>query len=106
MGIGKKLNDLLQERNMTVTELSRKINVPPTTIYSIIQRDNKKIDIDVLLDIADVLNVTAEYFRDSPLASSTAPSTIAAHFDGEDYTSEELDKIKEFAAFVKSKREQ
>ena len=30
--------------------------------------------------------------------------TIAAHFDGNEYTEEELDKIKEFAAFVKSTR--
>ena len=66
MGIGNKLNELLKERNMTVTELSRRINVAPTTIYSIIQRNNKKVDIDVLLDIVDVLGVTAEYFRDSP----------------------------------------
>lgn len=32
------------------------------------------------------------------------PTTIAAHFDGDEYTEEELDKIKEFAAFVKSNR--
>ena len=30
--------------------------------------------------------------------------TIAAHFDGNEYTEEELQKIKEFAAFVKSSR--
>ena len=32
------------------------------------------------------------------------PTTMAAHFDGDEYTEEELDKIKEFAAFVKSDR--
>lgn len=30
--------------------------------------------------------------------------TIAAHFDGDEYTKEEIDKIKEFAAFVKANR--
>lgn len=101
MGIGNKLNELLKERNMTVTELSRKINVAPTTIYSIIQRNNRKVDIDVLLDIANVFGVTVEYFRDS---SKTTPSTIAAHFDGEEYTEDELDEIRQFAEFVKSRR--
>lgn len=101
MGIGNKLNDLLTERHMTVTELSRRINVAPTTIYSIIQRNNKKVDIDVLLDIADTLGVDAEYFRDS---EKDQPNTIAAHFDGNEYTAEELERIKEFAAFVKSSR--
>ena len=97
MGIGNKLSSLLSERHMTVTELSRKINVAPTTIYSIIQRNNKKVDIDVLLDIADVLGVEAEYFRDSE-----KPQTIAAHFDGDEYTEEQLERIKAFAAFIKS----
>lgn len=32
------------------------------------------------------------------------PLTIAAHFDGDEYTEAELDKIKEFAAFVKASR--
>ena len=32
------------------------------------------------------------------------PTTIAAHFDGDEYTPEELDEIKAFAEFVKSKR--
>ncbi len=32
------------------------------------------------------------------------PSTMAAHFDGDEYTEEELNKIKEFAAFVKANR--
>ncbi|MBM6745250.1 helix-turn-helix transcriptional regulator [Drancourtella massiliensis] len=98
MGIGNKLNELLKDRNMTVTELSRKINVAPTTIYSIIQRNNKKVDIDVLLDIADVLGVTAEYFRDSP---KSEPTTRAAHFDGTEFTEEQLDRIEAFAKFIK-----
>lgn len=98
MGIGNKLNELLKDRNMTVTELSRKINVAPTTIYSIIQRNNKKVDIDVLLDIADVLGVTAEYFRDSPKSEAT---TRAAHFDGTEFTEEQLDRIEAFAKFIK-----
>lgn len=32
------------------------------------------------------------------------PQTIAAHFSGDEYTEEELNKIKEFAAFVKACR--
>ncbi len=32
------------------------------------------------------------------------PVTIAAHFDGDEYTKEELDEIKKFAEFIKSKR--
>lgn len=100
MGIGNKLDSLLSERGMTVTELARRIDVAPTTIYSIIQRNNKKVDIDVLIKIAKTLGVNTEYFGDV----DDEPVTIAAHFDGNEYTKEELDKIKEFAAFVKASR--
>ena len=100
MGIGNKLDLLLKERGLTVTELARRIDVAPTTIYSIIQRNNKKVDIDVLIKASNILGVNVEYFSDI----SDEPTTLAAHFDGDEYTEEELDKIKEFAAFVKASR--
>lgn len=99
VGIGNKLDELLKKQNMTVTELARRVGVAPTTIYSIIQRNNKKVDIDVLLNIADILGVDVDYFRDSE-----KPVTIAAHFDGNEFTEEELDEIRNFAEYVKSKR--
>lgn len=36
--------------------------------------------------------------------TDTFPNTIAAHFDGEEFTEDELEEIKQFAKFVKSKR--
>lgn len=33
------------------------------------------------------------------------PSTLAAHFDGDEYTESEMNEIKQFAAFVKNKRQ-
>lgn len=100
MGIGNKLDTLLNERKITVTELARKIDIAPTTIYSIIQRNNKKVDIDVLIKISKVLGVNVEYFSDVV----DEPTTIAAHFDGDEFTEDELDEIKQFAEFVKNKR--
>lgn len=42
----------------------KKIGVPPTTIYSMIKRDSKKADIEVLFKISKELGVDAEYFCD------------------------------------------
>lgn len=100
MGIGNKLDVLLSERDMTVTELARKANVAPTTIYSIIQRNNKKVDIDILIKISKILGVNAEYFSDI----DEQPYAVGVHFDGTEYTAEELEKIKEYAAFLKARR--
>ena len=96
MGIGSKLSQLLDANGTNANELANKIGVSPQTIYSM----SKKADIDVLLKIADSFGVNAEYFVDD----EDAPHTIAAHFDGSEYTEEELEKIKEYAAFIKANR--
>ena len=36
--------------------------------------------------------------------NSYKPTTLAAHFDGDEYTEDELDEIRQFAEFVKGKR--
>ena len=51
---------------------------------------------------AKALNTTTSYLFSDEVAEE--PVTIAAHFDGDEYTEAELDKIKEFAAFVKASR--
>ena len=100
MGIGNKLSELLEVNNMNPNELAKKVGVAPTTIYSMIKRDSKKADIEVLLKIADILGVTVEYFVDE----DAKPTTLAAHFDGDEYTEDELNEIRQFAAFVKSRK--
>ena len=99
MGIGSKLQKLLDDNNTNANELAKKVNVSPQTIYSMIKRDSKKADIEVLFRIADILGVKAEYFVED---SEGDPTTIAAHFDGTEYTAEQLEQIKAFAAFIKT----
>lgn len=60
--IGKTLQTLLDEKDINVNELSKMINVSNQTLYSIIKRDNMKIDFEVLLKICKALNVSVEYF--------------------------------------------
>lgn len=100
MGIGSKLAKLIEANGTNANELAKRVGVSTQTIYSIIKRDSKKADIEVLLKIADILGVTVEYFVDE----DSKPVTIAAHFDGNEYTEEELDEIRQFAEFVKNKR--
>lgn len=69
MGIGKTLSDILKEKDIAVTDLARNINIAPTTIYSIIERDNMKIDISVLLKICKSLDVDIETFYQDYLDS-------------------------------------
>lgn len=60
--IGKALQALLDKKDINVNELSKMINVSNQTLYSIIKRDNMKIDFEILLKICKALNVSVDYF--------------------------------------------
>lgn len=64
MGIGIRLSKLLEQKNISARELALKIGVTPSTVYSIIQRDSSRMDIDLLLDIAHELGMTADELLD------------------------------------------
>lgn len=65
MGIGSKLDMLLKEQGSNPNELAAKIGVSAQTIYSMIKRDSKKADIEVLIRISEELGVEPEYFCDT-----------------------------------------
>jgi DNA-binding Xre family transcriptional regulator len=60
--IGKTLQDILESKNINVNELSRRTGISNQTIYSIIKRDNMKVDFEVLLKICAALDVDIECF--------------------------------------------
>ena len=62
MGIGKVLSELLSKKNTNAKALADEIGVTPSTIYSIIKRDNSKVDIDILIKICNALDISVEYF--------------------------------------------
>lgn len=64
MGIGDKLQKLISQKNTNVNELSVNAKVSPSTLYSIIKRNNTKVDIDVLIRISNILGVPVEFFSD------------------------------------------
>lgn len=107
MGIGLKLDKLLKEKGMNANELANAVGVSPTTIYSMINRDSRKADIDVLLKIAKLLNVTADYFcnndsnpipvsgyNNSTLTlSSIEEKVIVEYRKSDDYTKELVHRV-------------
>ena len=73
--IGSTLKQLLAEKRMTVGELSRRVDVPAQTLYSIIRRDNMTIDFDVLLRICSALDVPVDVFvRDARAGAASDPA--------------------------------
>lgn len=131
MALGSRLKQLLNDRNITVKEFAKKIDVAPTTLYSFIKRDSSDGKLDLIYKIATGLGMRVDEFlsySDPELGTvldltpfdtveqinatlkiiekqkKDNQHTIAAHFDGDEYTEEEINKIKEFAEFIKSQR--
>ena len=74
MGIGSILSDLIKQRGTNVNKVAQAASVSPQTIYSMIKRDNMKVDIEVLIHICCALDVPVEY--------------VYKKYRGEDYTNQ------------------
>lgn len=57
---GSTLKEILNQQGITVSELARRADVPPQTLYSMLKRDNQKVDFDLMLRICAELKVPVE----------------------------------------------
>nr|DAG41576.1 MAG TPA: repressor protein [Caudoviricetes sp.]DAO63684.1 MAG TPA: repressor protein [Bacteriophage sp.] len=101
----KILKLLRSEKNMSQQELADALGISKSAI-NMYERGERQPKFEILEQIADYFNVDMDYLlgRTSKTTKIINPNTLAAHFDGDEYTAEELDKIREFAAFVKASR--
>lgn len=101
MGLTDKLDLLMNEKHINKAELARESGIPYTTIDGFYKKGSENAKLSTLKKLCAYFNCSLDYLADDCIEE---PQTIAAHFDGDEYTQEELDKIKEFAEFVKSSR--
>lgn len=126
MGEGRNLKKLLSELGIQTKTLAEKADVPPTTLYSVVNRDSG-VDTKLVQALADLSGrdflEILKYIKmgdydpaNDPIANRIAAEadgsedeqhidTIAAHHDAEDWTPEELAEIEEFKKYVRSKRQ-
>lgn len=57
---GSTLKAIIDEQNLSVSELARRLDVPAQTLYSMIKRDNQKVDFELIMRICSELNVPVE----------------------------------------------
>ena len=46
---GSMLKEILQEQGISISELARRLNVSAQTLYSMVKRDNQKVDFDMMM---------------------------------------------------------
>ena len=80
MNIGSRLKQILAERGMTVSQLSRESGVPAQTLYAMINRDSNKADMDIMakmlmaldMDLMEFLELEARPRKRSKPGKATA----------------------------------
>ena len=90
----------------SMKKFSEKIDMPWTTLDSILKRGIANSNITNVLKITRELGLDAEKLVDGEIVSTMhQPTTLAAHFDGESFTEEQWNRIESFAKFVKQEDE-
>lgn len=101
--MGDNFNENLKEARLksgiSQKDLAENIGVAKST-YSLYESGKREPNVDTIKKIASSLNVSA----DTLLGIDNEPTTLAAHFEGDEYTESEMEEIKNFAAFVKNRR--
>ena len=105
MSFTDKLNSLMDERRINKSVLAREAGIPYTTIDGFYKKGSDNIKLSTLRKLAAYFNCSLDYLVDDDNDWNT-PTTLAAHFDGNDYTEDEMDEIKKYADFVKSRRKE
>ena len=98
--IAKNLLYYRKKNKITQKALAEQLGVKHNAI-SAWENGVNSIDIDTLFRVCKIFGVTV---NDMYEMTSSEPTTIAAHFDGDEYTEDELDEIRQSAEFVKNKR--
>jgi predicted transcriptional regulator len=111
MNRGQFLIKVIEEKGLNIMSLSKVSGVAYTTIRSMIERDLSNASIDNVLKICKVLEINADSLADPDAwieeeQAKHNVETVAAHHEGDTWTEEELEEIKKFKEFVKSKRQQ
>lgn len=100
------LRKLMEEKNMKVADIVRISGLPYSTVKAILERGAEKAGYVNVCKICNALGISADELEKMVVNQDYQPTTLAAHFDGDEYTESELEEIKNFAEYVKAKRKQ
>lgn len=119
MSFQEKLRELRQRNGLSQKKLADAIGVAQSSI-NYWEKGQRTPSTEVAQKLADYFQISVDelldyeyqgkiYMPDGSVKDFYSPKsndmhTLAAHFDRDEYTEEELEEIRQFAEFVRSKR--
>lgn len=98
------IKNLINEKAPSMKAFAESVDLPYTTLRSMLERGIGNASVDNVLKVCKGLNITADQLTKMANEEEYEIETIAAHYDGEEWTEEELEEIERFKEFVKAKR--
>lgn len=98
------LKKLMENKNMKVADIVKISGLPYSTVKAILERGVEKAGYINVCKIRNALGITADELEKMVADDTYQPTTLAAHFDGKEYTESEMEEIKNFADFVRNRR--
>ena len=100
--MGLKIKSLREEKKLSQSDLATLVGYKDKTAIAKVEAGKVDLPQSKISAFAKALNTSISYLFSDEVEE--APTTIAAHFNGDEYKEDELGEIKAFAEFVKSKR--
>lgn len=105
MCMAKRIKEQRLAMGYTQDELAHKLGLQKSAIAKYENGRVGNIKRSIIEQMAHILNCKPSYlmgWEENIDEDQPTPTTIAAHFDGEEYSEEQLERIKAFAKFIKS----
>lgn len=101
-----RLKEIIIERYGSLKKFCEAIDMPWTTLDSILKRGVANSNITNVMKITRELHLDTEALASGTIKDATKeePTTIAAHLDADDLTEAEMEDVANYIAFLKSKR--
>lgn len=102
----ERLKELILTKYKSIREFTNSIDMPYSTFDSILKRGISNSNITNVLRISNALGIDTEELANGKIIpkQTEKPHTLAAHFEGDDFTEEEMADIQAYAEFVKNRR--
>ncbi len=102
MTVSDRIRTQMQLLGLSYGELSAATGLAKSAIHRYATGQTDKVPTEALLKLSRALGVTPAYLTGW---ESEESHTLAAHFEGEEFSEEELREIEDFVRYVKSKRQ-
>jgi len=100
----KNIKKLRIEQHLSQEELARRVGYTDRSSIAKIEKGEFDLPQSKIFAFADALGVSASDLMGWDEPTREKAQTVAAHFDGDDLTDEEMDEIQKYIDFVKSRR--